>query len=81
MELNDNVTQVITIVSSIVAVCRDSIPMSLRERGEGILATLTDHCDRLSEVQSDRNVTKESRQVMAQSSFAIASVVKDLMKL
>lgn len=55
--------------------------MSSRERGEDILATLTEHCDRLSEVQSERTVTKESRQVMAQSSFAIASVVKDLMKL
>ncbi|KIM23027.1 hypothetical protein M408DRAFT_11773 [Serendipita vermifera MAFF 305830] len=81
MELNENVTQVITIVSSIVAVCRDSLPSSGKERGENILAILTDHCDRLSEVQSERSITKDSRQVMAQSSFAIASVVKDLMKL
>ena len=81
IELNENVTQVITIVSSIVAVCRDSLPMSSQERGEAILATLSDHCDRLSEVQSERSVTKESRQVMAQSSYAIAGVVKDLMKL
>jgi len=55
--------------------------MSSQERGEAILATLSDHCDRLSEVQSERSVTKESRQVMAQSSYAIAGVVKDLMKL
>jgi protein SPA2 len=81
VELNENVTQVIAIVSSIVAVCRDSLPMSAQERGQTILGTLTDHCDRLSEVQSERSVTKESRQVMAQSSFAIASVVKELMKL
>jgi hypothetical protein len=80
-ELSENVTQVITIVSSVVAVSRGALPRSAEDRGNTILNTLSDHCDRLSEVQAQRTVTKDSRQVMAQSSFAIANAVKELMKL
>jgi hypothetical protein len=80
-ELSENVTQVITIVSSIVAVSRGALPRSAEDRGNTILNTLSDHCDRLSEVQAQRTVTKDSRQTMAQSSFAIANAVKELMKL
>ncbi|KAG8814872.1 component of the polarisome [Serendipita sp. 401] len=80
-ELNENVTQIITIVSSIVAISRDSLPQSSYDRGLVVLNTLSEHCNKLSEVQAERSITKDSRQVMAQSSFAIASSVKDLMKL
>ncbi|KAG8829878.1 component of the polarisome [Serendipita sp. 399] len=80
-ELNENVTQIITIVSSIVAISRDSLPQSSYDRGLVVLNNLSEHCNKLSEVQSERSVTKESRQVMAQSSFAIANSVKELMKL
>jgi len=78
--LNENLTQIITIVSSIVAVCKDNIPPSSAEAGDAILRELGDHANRLSEVQS-AEVSKETRQVMAKSSFAVANAMKGLMKL
>ncbi len=80
-DLYDDVTHVITIASSIVAVARDSLPQSSYSRGLTILNTLTEHCNKLSETQSERTITKDSRQVMGQSSFAIASAIKELIKL
>ncbi|KAH8115471.1 hypothetical protein DFH11DRAFT_1688560 [Phellopilus nigrolimitatus] len=79
--LNENLTQIITIVSSIVAVCKDSLPPAAAASGGEILRELSEHANKLSEVQSLREVTKESRQVMAKSSFAVANAMKGLMKL
>jgi protein SPA2 len=81
--LNDNLTQIITIVSSIVAVCKDALPPSSAHKGGEMIRELSEHANRLSEVQNQnmREVTKESRQVMAKSSFAIANAMKGLMKL
>ncbi|KAJ7072575.1 hypothetical protein C8F01DRAFT_973433 [Mycena amicta] len=79
--LNENLTQIITIVSSIVAVCNDNLPPATASQGNDILRELSEHANRLSEVQAQPEVTKESRQVMAKSSFAIANAMKGLMKL
>lgn len=79
--LNENLTQIITIVSSIVAVCKDSLPPASAQQGEEILRELGEHANRLSETQAQPEVTKESRQVMAKSSFAVANAMKALMKL
>lgn len=79
--LTENLTQIITIVSSIVAVCKDNLPPGNAEEGMSILRELSDHANKLSEVQSQPEMTKESRQVMAKSSFAIANAMKGLMKL
>ncbi|CCM03578.1 uncharacterized protein FIBRA_05714 [Fibroporia radiculosa] len=79
--LNENLTQIITIVSSIVAVCKDNLPPSSAQQGEEILRELGEHANKLSEVQAMPEVTKESRQVMAKSSFAVANAMKGLMKL
>ncbi|KZT69736.1 hypothetical protein DAEQUDRAFT_765322 [Daedalea quercina L-15889] len=79
--LNENLTQIITIVSSIVAVCKDNLPPASAQQGEEILRELGEHANRLSEVQAQPEVTKESRQVMAKSSFAVANAMKALMKL
>ncbi|KAL0956247.1 hypothetical protein HGRIS_002401 [Hohenbuehelia grisea] len=79
--LNENLTQIITIVSSIVAVCNDNLPPATAQQGNEILRELSEHANKLSEVQSLPDVTKESRQVMAKSSFAIANAMKGLMKL
>ncbi|CAL1711181.1 unnamed protein product [Somion occarium] len=79
--LNENITQIITIVSSIVAVCKDSLPPASATQGEDILRELSEHANTLSEVQSLPEVTKESRQIMAKSSFAVANAMKGLMKL
>ncbi|KAJ7188573.1 hypothetical protein C8R46DRAFT_25023 [Mycena filopes] len=79
--LNENLTQIITIVSSIVAVCNDNLPPATAQQGNDILRELSEHANRLSEVQALPEVTKDSRQVMAKSSFAIANAMKGLMKL
>jgi hypothetical protein len=79
--LNENLTQIITIVSSIVAVCHDNMPASQARHGGDILRELSEHADKLSEMQALPEVTKESRQVMAKSSFAIANAMKALQKL
>ncbi|KAL4249268.1 hypothetical protein ABKN59_007261 [Abortiporus biennis] len=79
--LNENITQIITIVSSIVAVCNDNLPSSSATQGREILRELTEHANKLSEVQALPEVTKEARQIMAKSSFAVANAMKGLMKL
>ncbi|GJJ08537.1 hypothetical protein Clacol_002755 [Clathrus columnatus] len=79
--LNENLTQIITIVSSIVAVCKDSLPPSSLKEGNDILKELSEHCNRLSEIQAMPEITKESRQAMAKSSFAIATGMKSLVKM
>ncbi len=79
--LNENLTQIITIVSSIVAVCKDNFPPGAQAQGEEILRELGEHANKLSEVQAQTEVSKEARQVMAKSSFAVANAMKGLMKL
>ena len=79
--LNENLTQIITIVSSIVAVCKDNLPPLSAARGGEILQELTEQANRLSEAQSSPELNKEERQVMAKSSYAVANAMKELMKL
>ncbi|KAH9048454.1 hypothetical protein EDB84DRAFT_1457065 [Lactarius hengduanensis] len=79
--LNENLTQIVTIVSSIVAVCHDNLPANQARQGGDILRELSEHANKLSETQTLPEVTKESRQVMAKSSFAIANAMKVLQKL
>ncbi|KAI0031844.1 hypothetical protein K488DRAFT_78811 [Vararia minispora EC-137] len=78
--LAENLTQIITIVSSIVAVCSDALP-SNNVQGQDILHDLSEHANKLSEMQALPEITKESRQIMAKSSFAIANAMKGLQKL
>ncbi|KAF8839446.1 hypothetical protein BDN67DRAFT_953449 [Paxillus ammoniavirescens] len=79
--LNENLTQIITIVSSIVAVCSDNLPPASAQQGAEILEQLSEHARKLQDVQALPEVTKESRQIMAKSSFAVANAMKGLMKL
>ena len=78
---NENLTQIITIVSSIVAVCNYNLPHTSAQQGNKILRELSGHANKLSEVQAMPEVTKDSRQVVAKSSFAVANAMKGLMKL
>ena len=80
-KLNENLTEIITIVSSIVAVCKDNLPPASALQGNDILRELSEHANKLSVVQALPEVTKDSRQIMAKSSFAIANSMKGLMKL
>jgi hypothetical protein len=68
-------------VSSIVAVCSDNLPPVSAKQGAELLRELGEHARKLSDVQTLPEVTKESRQVMAKSSFAVANAMKGLMKL
>lgn len=79
--LNENLTQIITIVSSIVAVCSGNLPPASAQPGAEILEQLSEHAKKLQDVQALPEVTKESRQIMAKSSFAVANAMKGLMKL
>jgi hypothetical protein len=79
--LNENLTQIITIVFSIVVVCNDNFPPASTQQGNEILRELREHANKLSNVQAMLEVTKESRQIMAKSSFAVANAMKGLMKL
>jgi hypothetical protein len=81
LTLNENVTQIITIVSSIVSVCRGNLPPGSAPQAAELLRELGEHARKLSEVQALPEVTKESRQVMAKSSFAVANAMKGLMRL
>jgi len=80
-ELNEHLTQIITIVSSIVAVCKGSLPAASARVGEEILRQLSENCDKLSELQAQGEVTKQTRQAMASSSFAVAKAMKELRAL
>ena len=80
-ELDENLTQIITIASSIVAVCKDSIPPSSAQQGAEILSDLSRHCSQLRETQTLTEITKQTRQTMASASFGVAKAMKELMKL
>lgn len=80
-ELDENLTQIITIVSSIVAVCKDSFPSGSAQRGSEILRELSDNRHKLSEMQSLTDITKQTRTAMAAASFGVAKAMKELMKL
>ena|SRR5882724_3806729 len=79
--LNENLTHIITIVSSIVTICNDNLPLSSAHQGHVILGELCKHADKLSEVRGMPEVTKESRRIIAESSLGVVITTKDLMKL
>jgi protein SPA2 len=79
--MNEHLTQIITIVSSIVAVCNDNFPPGVVNEGNETLRQLSDHANKLSEVQTLSELTKESRQTIAKSSFEIANAMKALVRL
>jgi hypothetical protein len=78
--LKENLTQIITIVSSMVAVCNDTLPPVSAQQSNEILRELSEHTNKLHEVQAMLEVT-ESRQIMAKSSVTVVNAMKELMKL
>jgi len=80
--LGENITQIITIVASIVAVCKDNLPPSSAQQGREYLKQLSDNANKLSELQAGPpdTIMKESRQV-AKLIFAIANIMKSLGKM
>ncbi|KAI0629100.1 hypothetical protein C8Q77DRAFT_1161751 [Trametes polyzona] len=80
--LNENLSQIVMIVSGIIAVCEENFPVGIQEQGEAILRELGQHVDELSKIQArSANLTKEVRREIAISSFAVAKALKFLMQL
>jgi len=80
--LGENITQIITTVVSIVAVCKDNLPPNSVQQGREHLKQLSDNANKLSELQAGPpdTITKESRQV-AKAIFTIANIMKSLVKI
>lgn len=89
-QLNENLTQIITIVSSIVAISKEALLPSTRQEGETILLELENNCDKLSEMQmlvsgsgngnsgGAQAFNKSTKQAMASASFGVAKSLKSL---
>ncbi|KAG8752017.1 component of the polarisome, partial [Ceratobasidium sp. 423] len=80
-EINENLAQIISIVSSIIAVSKESLPRASARQGTDIVSQLSEQCDRLSELQGRAELTKQDRQTMAANAFGVAKAMKELMKL
>ena len=78
VQLNENLTQITTIVSSIVAISKGNLPAKSRSEGERILDELTDNCERLSEMQSHPTFDKNTKSAMASASYGVAKGLKAL---
>lgn len=88
VQLNENLTQITTIVSSIVAISRDHLPQAATSRhgsvameAERIFAELTENCDRLSDMQSNTTFDRSAKSVMASASYGVAKGLKALNEL
>lgn len=84
--LNEHLSEVIAIASSIVAVAGNALPHALRAEGGGLLRDLVTNTDRLSEAQAQAQASggvfeKPLRQGIASASFGVAKALKSLMKL
>ncbi|CAO1631607.1 unnamed protein product [Parajaminaea phylloscopi] len=78
VQLNENLVQITTIASSIVAISRENLPDSSRQDGEAILLDLQENCDRLSEMQTRPQFDKTAKSAMASASYGVAKGLKAL---
>ncbi|OCF44059.1 hypothetical protein I317_02012 [Kwoniella heveanensis CBS 569] len=90
--LNEHLSEVIAIASSIVAVSSNALPSSLRGEGDGLLKDLVSNTNKLSEAQENAKQSAQGggagggfekglRQQIASASFGVAKSLKALMKL
>ncbi len=83
--LNEHLSEVIAVSSSIVGVCRASLPPRLQAQSEPLLADLVGNTDRLSEAQQAASraggFDKALRQGIASASFGVAKALKAFMKV
>ncbi|PWY99934.1 hypothetical protein BCV70DRAFT_231640 [Testicularia cyperi] len=78
VQLSENLTQITTIVSSIVAISKGNLPAKSKAEGERILDELTDNCDKLSEMQGHPSFDKSTKSAMASASYGVAKGLKAL---
>jgi len=82
--LNEHLSEVIAIASSIVAISTNALPPSLRGEGGPLLKDLVNNTNKLSEAQEQAKgggFDKAVRQTIASASFGVAKSLKSLMKL
>lgn len=83
-QLNEHLSEVIAIASSIVAVAGNALPSALRGEGDVLLRDLIGNTNKLSEAQESAKhggFEKNLRQGIASASFGVAKALKSLMKL
>lgn len=78
VQLSENLTQITTIVSSIVAISKGNLPAKSKAEGGKILDELTDNCEKLSEMQSHDTFDKSTKSTMASASYGVAKGLKAL---
>ncbi|KAF7976136.1 hypothetical protein HWV62_7433 [Athelia sp. TMB] len=78
--INENLTQIIATTFSIIAVCCDNLPVTTAVKGNEILRGLEEHANKLRKARLVE-VTPESRQVIMESTFAVANALKELMNI
>ncbi|KAL7418827.1 component of the polarisome [Cryptotrichosporon argae] len=81
--LDEHLSEVIAIASSIVAVATSALPAALRAEGDPLLRELVNNTTRLGEAQQAAQgaYEKAQRQAIASASFGVAKALKALMKL
>lgn len=77
--MSDNLSQVVAIGSSIVAVSEEVVPPGAEV--QQLLKELINNTNRLSEYQSAREFSKPVRQDIASAAFGLAKSLRALMKL
>lgn len=84
-KLEENLSQIITIVSSIVAILQEKLPAALHAEAEPVVNDLADNCDKLVELQNTASApgaagafSKQTKQQMATASFGIAKSLKSM---
>ncbi|KAJ1025228.1 hypothetical protein NDA16_002732 [Ustilago loliicola] len=78
VQLSENLTQITTIVSSIVAISKGNLPAKSKSEGERILDELTDNCEKLSEMQGQEAFDRSTKSTMASASYGVAKGLKAL---
>lgn len=80
-QLDEHLTEIITIVSSIAAISRENLPPEFHQQSDSILVELESNCDKLSDLQGTTgqgSFSKQTKQAVASASFAIARSLKQL---
>lgn len=85
-KLQENLSQIITIVSTVVQILQDNLPPSLHEDSEPIIQDLSQNCQKLIDLQSPtdgspQTFSKQTKQAMATASFGVAKSLKSVNSL
>lgn len=86
VRLQENLSQIITIVSSIVQILRDNLPSNLQEESEPTIQELSSNCQKLIDLQNSaegasQTFSKQTKQAMATASFGVAKSLKSINSL